>query len=280
MAAWMMLSVPRELNPPPSAQHLVQLDRVGKGALSYLLISNGQAIVIDPPRDFSPHLAFIENAKAHLVGVADTHVHADYISGGARLSGEYGVPYYLHPGDTVYPYDGTPGRIRVHEVRDGMNIPVGACAISVVHTPGHSPGSVTYVADHHSAFTGDFLFISSLGRPDLAEKTEEWSLLLWNSLQEVKRRWPPDLLIYPAHYASEGERRDDRTIGAALGEVVRHNAPLQKAAWPEFAGWIRRHQGTVPDAYKSIKAINVGLLSVDDREADHLELGRHECAIE
>jgi glyoxylase-like metal-dependent hydrolase (beta-lactamase superfamily II) len=279
MAAWMKLSVPRRLESPPALDSLVQFDRVGKGALSYLLISAGEALIIDPPRDIRPHMHFIDDAKARLVAVADTHVHADYISGGPQVSHEHGIPYYLHPDDAIYPYDETPGKIRIQAVREGMGIPVGRCEIAVVHTPGHSPGSVTYLVDRRGAFTGDFLFISSIGRPDLAARTEEWSVLLWKSLQRAKTEWPADLMIYPAHYASQGERRRDRTIGAELSVLLSQNESLRKADWPEFMIWIRQHEATIPEAYKNIKAVNIGLLNVDDREVENLEFGRSECAI-
>ena len=119
MTAWMQMSIPRELETPPALDRLVQLDRVGKGSLGYLLVSDGEALVVDPPRDYQVYLDLAREAGASIVGVADTHVHADYISGGPQLSKEMKVPYYLHPADAVYPYDGTAGKIAFEPLEEG-----------------------------------------------------------------------------------------------------------------------------------------------------------------
>jgi glyoxylase-like metal-dependent hydrolase (beta-lactamase superfamily II) len=278
MAAWMLVAVPRVLSPPPSLDRLIQLDRIGKGALGYVLVSDGEALIIDPPRDASAYLQAADDGDARVVGVADTHVHADYISGGPALARTLGVPYYLHAADAVYPYDGTPGTIAFHGVSNGDTITVGRSHVRVRHTPGHTDGSVTYLVDG-AAFTGDFLFVNSIGRPDLAGKTAEWTDKLWASVEAARREWPPDTVVYPAHYASDAERRTDRAVAGTFGDMVRDNVALRITGWEEFAAWVRRQAGSFPEAYKTIKAVNVGLLTVDDRQAEELEVGRNECAL-
>jgi glyoxylase-like metal-dependent hydrolase (beta-lactamase superfamily II) len=279
MAAWMMLLLPRKLDPPPATDSLIQFDRPGKGALSYVLISAGEAIVIDASRNLRPYLDHIENASARLVAVADTHVHADYISGGPAIAREYSVPYFLHPDDAIFPYDGTPGRLEVSPVHDGMTIKVGACSLSVRATPGHSPGSVTYFAGEEAAFTGDFLFLLSVGRPDLAGKTEAWAPHLWESIQRATGSWPPHAMIYPAHYSGQEHRLANHAIGASLDVLLRHNSSLGKKSKPEFVNWVKQMDVPFPAAYRTIKAINVGLSSVGELEADELEIGKNECAL-
>lgn len=279
MSAWMKLLVPRMLEPPASSDILTQFDRLGKGALSYVLVSAGEAIIIDPSRNVRTYVDWIEKADARPVAVADTHVHADYISGGPAISREYGIPYYLHPADAIYPYDGTPGRLDISPVHDGMAIKVGRCSISVRTTPGHSPGSVTYFVGEDAAFTGDFLFLLSVGRPDLAGKTEAWAPLLWESIQRVTSTWPPHLMIYPAHYSGQENRLANHAVGASLEEVLRHNASLRKMSEPEFLNWVKQMDFPFPGAYRTIKAINIGLSRVGDLEADDLEIGKNECAL-
>jgi len=279
MTAWMKLSVPRTVTPPPSLDRLVQFDRVGKEALSYVLISAGEALIIDPPRDADSLLRYIDDEGATLVGVADTHVHADYISGATAIARARGVPYYLHPYDSVFPYDGTQGSVEFQPISDGMSIRCGRCPMMVVHTPGHSPGSVTYIVKDTAAFTGDFLFITSIGRPDLADRTEEWSALLWTSIQRAKSQWPSTLMIYPAHYTSQTARTGDGVIGEPFGSLLVRNPSLGISSESSFMHWIEQHVASFPDAYRTIKGINVGLFSADDREADELENGRNECAL-
>lgn len=279
MAAWMSLVVARPGVPPPSLDRLVQFDRVGKGALGYLLVSAGEALIVDPPRDATTMMDAARGARAIVVGVADTHVHADYISGAAALAQLLGVPYYLHPKDGVYPYDDRPGEIRFSRVDDGMTIPVGRCAVKVVHTPGHTEGSVSYLIDDAAALTGDFIFVESIGRPDLAGKTAQWSEDLWRSLQRARREWPENMTIYPGHYQSAEERRPDGIVAAPFGRIVERSEELRAPSAQDFATWVAAHTGSFPDAYRRIKAINIGLERVDDQSADELEAGRNQCAL-
>jgi glyoxylase-like metal-dependent hydrolase (beta-lactamase superfamily II) len=279
MSAWMLMTLPRELPPPPSLDRLVQFDRVGKGALGYLLVSDGAALVIDPPRDLRPYLEAAEEAGAEIVGVADTHCHADYLSGGPGLAHHLGVPYYLHPADAVYPYDGTPGRITYEPLEDGSTIQLGRAVVRASHTPGHTEGSVTYLVDDQAAFTGDFIFVASVGRPDLAGKSAEWTVQLWHSLSRAKAEWPEGVVVYPAHYATDDEHNPDRSVGMPLGDLLSSNEALAISDLETFDGWVRSKTGAFPDAYRKIKAVNVGLVQVDGLEAEELEVGRNECAL-
>ena len=277
MAAWMHLGLSRPLQPPASVDHLTQFDRVGKGALGYVLISDGKALVIDPPRNFDSIVATIDEANAALLAVADTHCHADYISGGPLLAKRFGVPYYLHPADSIYPYDGTPGQIDFEPIEDGLTLWVGRAEVRAVHTPGHTDGHVTYVVDDTAAFTGDFIFVASVGRPDLAGKTDEWTAILWTSLTKATE-WSSDLMIYPAHYSSDAERNDDRSVGGRLGKLRTSNEALQLDE-AGFTAWVKSKVGTFPKAYHTIKAVNVGLVQVDAAQADELEVGKNECTV-
>ena len=96
---------------------------------------------------------------------------------------------------------------------------VGRCRVRVLHTPGHTEGSVCYVLDDEAALTGDFIFVESIGRPDLAGRTVEWTGDLWQSVETAKHSWPPATIVYPAHYASNGERRNDGVV-AAFNDTV------------------------------------------------------------
>ncbi|MGQ0613307.1 MAG: MBL fold metallo-hydrolase [Planctomycetaceae bacterium] len=279
MSAWMLAVVPREQPAPAPLTRFVQFDRIGKGALGYLLVSGDEAIVVDPPRDPSAYVAAAREAGARIVVVADTHAHADYISGGPALAGAMGVPYYLHPADAVYPYDGTAGKISFEPLREGQRIRFGKAELEVLHTPGHTEGSVTYRLGNKLALTGDFLFVGSVGRPDLGGKTEEWSVVLWASIERARRSWPRELTVFPAHYASDAERRPDRSVGALFSWILARNGPVGLPGEPEFRAWVRSRAGSFPEAYRRIKAINVGLEQASPAECDELEGGRNECAL-
>ncbi|MCL7963425.1 MAG: MBL fold metallo-hydrolase [marine benthic group bacterium] len=280
ITAWMHLSVPRYLPPPPGFDSLVQFDRPGKGALGYLLVSGDEALAVDVSLYPGPWLEEAERAGARITAVADTHVHADYISGGPDLAASLEVPWYLHPADMVYPYDGTPGILPFTALEDGQDLAVGAGTVRVIHTPGHTEGSMTFVAGPGAALTGDFLFVESVGRPDLAGRAEEWSRDLWASTHAALTEWDERWLVLPAHYAGESERCADRTVGRELGRLRESNAALRMAADREkFLYWVNTHTAPAPEAYPRIKAINVGLVEVGRAEADLLEAGKNECAI-
>lgn len=279
LAEWMRYTAPRPLDPPEGVDELIQFDRIGKGGLGYLLISDGEAVAVDPPLHFLSFERALENAGANLVGVADTHAHADYVSGAAPLARKHGVPYYLHPYDAVYPYDGTPGKIEFRPLADGDRIEFGQTALEVMHTPGHTEGSVTYLVENRVALTGDFLFVESIGRPDLGGKEREWATLLWNSLTRAVRGWPDGLAVYPGHYATESERRMGRAVGAPFGQLLRDNGILQIQDPEVFLWTILEQKAPLPGAYKRIKALNLGLAPIVETEVEILEMGRNDCAL-
>ncbi|NNM03772.1 MAG: MBL fold metallo-hydrolase [Gemmatimonadetes bacterium] len=279
LAAWMRFTQPRELDPPQGIDRFLQFDRIGKGCLGYLLVSDGQALVVDPPLVCPEYLQALEEAEAELVGVADTHAHADYLSGAPGLARHFGVPYYLHEADSIYPYDGTPGRVGFTPVAEGSSIEVGRARVDVVHTPGHTDGSVTYVVEDRAALTGDFLFVESIGRPDLGGKEEEWAGKLWASMARAVREWDNGLAIYPAHYASERERRMGQAVGIPFGVLLAENEILRIQDPEVFLHHILSQKAPFPDVYRKIKAINVGLAPIVESEIEELEVGRNECAL-
>lgn len=279
VAAWMNLLRRRELTPPVAVDRFLQIDRVGKGSLGYLVVSRGEALAVDPSRDWQAWRDAAEEAGARLVGTADTHVHADFISGSPALAAGLGVPYYLHPDDAVYPYDGRPGRLDFEPIGEGDVIEVGDARLRVHHTPGHTEGSVSFAIGDDAILTGDFLFVGSMGRPDLAGKTAEWTGRLWNSLVTAREGWPGRAVIYPAHYGNDAERNADLSVGRPLDGLLASNPTLSIDSEAEFRAVVERGISKPPDAYPIIKAINVGLREASPREAEELEAGKNECAL-
>jgi glyoxylase-like metal-dependent hydrolase (beta-lactamase superfamily II) len=126
--------------------------------------------------------------------------------------------------------------------------------------------------------TGTF-FVQSIGRPDLAGRSAAWAKLLWQSLERVRQSWPGDLLILPAHYASETERRADRAIAARFDVVAATNTAAAIQDEQMFLKWIADHASTFPDAYRTIKEANLGLVELSEADAEILESGPNQCAI-
>lgn len=279
MAAWESVYVARPLSPTPSLSHVVQLDRVGKGSLSYVLVSAGDAVLVDPGRHLARYEEVLGELGATLAAVVDTHVHADYLSGARAAAERWGVPYFLHPDDAVSPYDNRPGELSFQPLRDGDTIAFGHATLRAVHVPGHTLGSITLVADELLALTGDFLFIQSIGRPDLGGKSAAWAKLLWQSLERARESWRGELLILPAHYANEAERRADRVVAARFDVIAATNPVVAIQDEREFLKWIADHQNSFPDAYRTIKEANLGLVEISDADAEVLESGPNQCAV-
>ena len=279
MAAWDAVYLPRRLAPTRAFEHIVQLDRVAKGALSYVLVSDGDAIVVDPGRHVDRYAAVLEELRATPAAVVDTHMHADYVSGARAAARLWRVPYFLHPDDARSPYDAAEGRFTYEPLRAGDTIACGRATLRAEHVPGHTLGSLTLIADDSLALTGDFLFVQSMGRPDLGERAGEWGRLLWHSLDDARRRWPGDLLVLPAHYASEVERRADRTVGARLDVVIATNRGAGVADEAAFLRFLARHEALPPERYRTIKLANLGLVQLSDADVEALEVGANQCAV-
>jgi len=279
MAAWETVYVARQLSPTPSLSHVVQLDRVGKGALSYVLVSDGDAVIVDPGRHVDRYDVLLKELGARPAAVVDTHIHADYLSGARAAADRWHVPYFLHPDDAVSPYDQTPGRITYQPLSDGDTVVFGHATLRAAHVPGHTLGSIALLADDGLALTGDFLFVHSIGRPDLAGRAESWAKLLWRSLERVRETWPGELLILPAHYAAEGERRADRAVAARFDVIAATNAAVAIQDERQFLQWISDHATAFPDAYRTIKEANLGLVEPSEADAEILESGPNQCAI-
>ena len=135
------------------------------------------------------------------------------------------------------------------------------------------------LADDGLALTGDFLFVQSVGRPDLAGHSDAWAKLLWRSLERARQTWPGDLLILPAHYAAEGERRADRAVAARFDVITATNSVAAIQDERVFLQWIADRQTSFPDAYRTIKEANLGLVQISDSDAEVLESGPNQCAI-
>ena len=278
MAAWETVSVTRRIPGTTALEHVIQLDRVGKGALSYVLASDGDAVVVDPSRHVEQYESIFSDLGVTPRAVVDTHAHADYLSGAPALATHWKIPYFLHPADARSPYDGTPARLDTRPIEDGDVIAFGRTTLRVEHTPGHTLGSVTLVADEALSLTGDFIFVRSVGRPDLGGQGAAWVAHLWRSLEDARRRWPGDRVVLPTHYASEEERGVDRAVAARFDVISATNPALAIHDADTFTRWATQTKPP-PENYRTIKLANLGLLELSAADAEIVETGPNQCAV-
>src|SRR5690606_12885959 len=170
MKSWSEYLEPVKVADLTGGGELYQFVRIGKGCLSYAVLSDGEAALVDTSRMIDQYESFLQAKNVKLLHTIDTHLHADHISGGRALAEKYGATYHLPPkdaGEVTFAYE---------KLEEGKDISVGKERIVVqpIYSPGHTIGSTSFIIDNRFLLSGDILFIESIGRPDLAGLAEDW----------------------------------------------------------------------------------------------------------
>lgn len=271
--AWTFAWNTAAVNFPEVPAQIVQVRRTGKGCLSYLVGSDGEAFVIDPALDPAVYEKIAEQHGWQIVGVLDTHIHADHLSRGRLLAERSGASPYL-PAQERVSYEFEP-------LTDGQRLPVGAAEVTAHHTPGHTPEHMVYELEDRALFTGDTLFTRGVGRPDLdagAAEGREKAGRLYRSLQQLTAL-PDELLVLPGH-ASRPVAFDGSVVGAALGEVKARTELLQRPEEPFVEEILARVPPTPPNHDTIIARNKSGQWPGDVEEIIELEAGANRCAVE
>lgn len=282
MTAWGNLYVPHSIADFSSYQ-IIQVDRPARGCLSYILISQGEAVIIDPARHIDFYQQLLSSKKAKLKAVFDTHAHADHISGGIALAEAEKVPYFLHPYDGIHPFDMLPAKLHYEMLKDDFTFALGDLALTALHVPGHTLGLVSFLVrdkdNAHYLFSGDCLFIQSFGRPDLGGQGKAWAPLVFASLFEtIPAKVPGASLVLPGHYATPQESNEAGAFAIKLNDLFKHNKDLQIPK-DAFIQYVLDHLPALPPQYQQIKRINLHLAQPTEQEASELELGKNICAL-
>ena len=212
----------------------MRVEQIYTGCLAeaaYYIESNGEVVIIDPLRETQPYLDKLKKEGAKLKYIFETHFHADFVSGHLDLAKKTGATIVYGPNaETGY---------EVHQAVDGEEIKLGAVTFKVLHTPGHTMESTTYLlkdeeGSDYAIFTGDTLFLGDVGRPDLAIKQGELTKddlagYLFDSLRNKIMPLPDEVIVYPAHGAGSacGKNLSTETWGY-LGEQKKTNYALRE----------------------------------------------------
>lgn len=253
---------------------LKQFVRVGKGCLSYLIGGGGEAIVVDPARHIDQYLAEAEADGLKITHIFDTHLHADHISGATELAEKTGATYHIAAEDAAG------GHLGAKPISGPLEIRLGPTKVEVLAepTPGHTPGSVSLILGDRYLFSGDTLFIESVGRPDLGGKVDEWARDLYRTLFRRLNRLPNGTMVLPAHFSSPTEIRPDGIVAGSMGDLRAKNPVLHVDNEDAFVAFIKQSVSPQPELYNEIRKINLALLRVDEGRALELELGKNQCA--
>ncbi len=261
---------------------IYQVARPGRGDLSYAIISDGQAVVIDPMRDIQRYQELVAAHDAVLEGIFDTHNHADRISGGRFLSNATGVPYYKHPYDAIHLVDKQPMMIPYTFLNDGDTFQIGKFTLQAVWFPGHTLGMtnfrLTTPQGKQYLFSGDGIFIQSIGRPDLMGEGQSWAKILYESLHTRLNFLTPDTLILPAHFTLFRERNADGLYAANYETLQKTNPMLRPMSQEAFIAYVLQDVPVAPAEYIEILRINHALMDVDEERAMELEAGKNLCS--
>ena len=231
----------------------------------------GEAILIDPDRNIGHYLEVAEREGMKIVGTAETHIHADYVSGSRELAEKVGAKIYVSdegPADWKYTF------VRDYDhmlLKDGNEFSVGNIKFKVMHTPGHTPESISLIltdmgggADKPMGmFTGDFVFVGSLGRPDLLEEAagqagtaEPGARELFRST-EVFKQLPDYLQVWPSHGAGSACGKGLGAIPSSTGGYEKmFNEALQFDSEDAFVKYILADQPEAPPYFAVMKHVN------------------------
>ena len=270
MQSWSLSWNTAEIPLTRGSTRVVQVRRTGKGCLSYLVESEGEALVIDPSVEAQVYADLADELGCRIGTVLDTHIHADHLSRARVLAGLTGAAHYV------------PRQQRVHfnyqPVDPGDVIEVGSAQLESIYTPGHTFESMSYLLDDAALFSGDTLFLESVGRPDLKADREETiararalhrSMSVLTALDAV-------LIVLPCHTA-QPVPFDQVPVAGQLGDVV---GKIEALGYDEqrFLSWIMERIPTNPPNYETIVRLNeMGVLPPLDPTM--LEAGANRCAI-
>ncbi len=234
---------------------------------AYYIESEGEVAIIDPLRETEPYIEMAEANNANIKYILETHFHADFVSGHVDLANKTGATIVFGPG-AVTEYD-------IHNAQDGEELKLGKLTIKVLHTPGHTLESTTYLlidenGKHHALFTGDTLFIGDVGRPDLAVKSnvtmEDLAAMLYDSLHNKIMPLADDIIVYPAHGAGSacGKNLSSETFDT-LGNQKQTNYALQPMDKAEFIAKVTEGLDVPPQYFPENVMLNrKGYASIDE----------------
>ncbi|HRF18545.1 MAG TPA: rhodanese-like domain-containing protein, partial [Chitinophagaceae bacterium] len=252
----------------------MKVEQIYTGCLAeaaYYIESNGEAAIIDPLRETKPYIDKAERNGAKIKYILETHFHADFVSGHIDLAKKTGATIVFGP--TAAPaYD-------VHVAREGEVLQLGDVKIKVLHTPGHTMESTTYLlidekGKDHAIFTGDTLFIGDVGRPDLVQKVKAeitpqiLAGYLYDSLRNQIMPLADEVIVYPGHGAGSacGKNMSKETTDT-LGHQKKVNYALRSdMSKEEFIKEVTEGLVEPPQyfPYNVLMNLKGGIESIDD----------------
>jgi len=248
---------------------IVQIRRTGKGCLSYIVVSENDAILIDASLPTEVYHNILKQHNWQVKAVMETHIHADHLSRSKQLADQLKVSLLLPiPNKASFPYK---------KLEDGQTIKLGAIEIKVMSTPGHTLESVCFIVNDDILISGDTLFTNAVGRPDLQANEEEAKKragLLYDSLEKLMHL-DDRTVVLPAHTNSPVDF-DGNPISATLSEI-KQNVTMLNVSKDDFAKRVLDKLPPPPANHLAIVERNLSG-NISDLNPIELEAGANRCA--
>ena len=253
----------------------MKVEQIYTGCLAqgaYFISSEGEAAVIDPLREVKPYLDRAEKENVKIKYIFETHFHADFVSGHVDLAKKTNAKIIFGPNATT--------GFESHVATDNEEFKIGKIKIRVLHTPGHTPESSTYLlidenGKEHCIFTGDTLFIGDVGRPDLAVKSnltqEDLAGMLYDSLRNKIMTLPDSVIVYPAHGAGSacGKNMSKETFDT-LAHQKEVNYALQNISRQDFIKELTTGILPPPQYFPKNAQLKIGRASCRERVCQYV----------
>ncbi|MCY0876047.1 MAG: MBL fold metallo-hydrolase [Firmicutes bacterium] len=230
---------------------------------------------MDPARHTQVYADLAHQYHAQIRQILDTHCHADHISGGTKLATTTGGTYWVASEEMQG------SSLPFRSLTDGMTFRFGAAVMKVMTlaTPGHTPGSTSFLVNDKYLLAGDTIFISGLGRPDLGGKAREWAGLLFQTVTDKLDSLDDSTVILPAHFSDPSEINASGFVGETYGHLREQNPLLDEKSEDTFTEAVIAQIGLTPPNYTTIVDVNRGNRKLDEVEARELEIGPNRCAV-
>jgi glyoxylase-like metal-dependent hydrolase (beta-lactamase superfamily II)/rhodanese-related sulfurtransferase len=269
MKAWSLAWNIAEISLPGSQIRVIQVRRTGKGCLSFIIGTGNTAIVIDASLDPQVYLNLAHHYGWQIERILDTHIHADHLSRSRQLAQMSGATLFL-PDQTRVSFPFTP-------IYDGDTLEIGTVVLTAIRT-GHTPESTCYLLDHYVLLTGDTLFPTGVGRPDLAADAAEVRRRasdLYTSLQTLLAL-SPETIVLPGH-TSTPVAFDSDPIASTLAGILEQVGVIHTTREMFMQQILARIPPTPPNYERIVRLNETGVLP--ERDVTELEAGANRCAI-
>ncbi len=270
MDSWSTSFEKGEINVETKDGHIniTQVRRIGKGCMSYIVSSENESIVIDPVYPIEEYIKIAQDKNTLIVAVYDTHQHADHISAAKKLADTVNATLHLSGYES---YDIQSSKV-FHE--DSQKF--GTTSLNVIHTPGHTLGSLSFLVAGKFLFSGDTIFVDSVGRPDLRDNGKEYAEILYHTIHKKIMTLNDDVMILPTHFEKPSPSGSMITVSVSKAKKI---IDILKKSNDEFVETIGNISIPTPPNYQKIIEYNKTSMDKPQEELMALEYGPNRCAV-